>query len=213
MGQQTIGHYLVILILLALVLVALARAKRDAFRKLAILLVLVSAGPLSFEAVVLAIDHFTASQSLSDGGTVSTQTDVSVPTSEKPLRVMVDQPPPVEAIRRHRSNSSCSFIDCLMGPVEAVQPHPSNPNGQYAAHAAPGCLLPGDVVKFNNLIAADRYDLASKLDCVIIPEGTEVIHLDTIGDLAQVIWEKNGKTVELWSSAYHFKYNFTRHLN
>lgn len=98
-------------------------------------------------------------------------------------------------------------------PVEAVQPHASNPNGQYARQPAPSCLLPGDVEKFNNLIGANRYDLASKLGCIIIPQGTEVIRLDTIGDLAQIIWEKNGKTIELWSRAYNFEWNFTRHLN
>ncbi|WP_292182758.1 hypothetical protein, partial [Mesorhizobium sp.] len=89
-------------------------------------------------------------------------------------------------------------------------PRPSNPFAKVAKEDAPGCLLPGDVDKFDSLRWANRDDLALKLACVIIPQGTEVTPLDSFADLQQVIWEKDGKTIELWSRKYNFKYNFTR---
>ncbi|TPN46369.1 hypothetical protein [Mesorhizobium sp. B1-1-7] len=190
MGQLSIWHYLVMLVLVALplALVVLAIVKPGTFRKTIIILAIGSAGPLSFGAVDLVAKLLPESQPVSDAGTASTPTDVSVSTSGKTAPVVVDQPP----------------------PVKAIHPRPSNPDAQFAIDKAPGCRLPGDVDKFNNLVWANRVDLALKLDCIIIPQGTEVTLLDTIGDLEQVIWENDGKTVELWSSRYNFKYNFTR---
>ncbi|WP_322416313.1 hypothetical protein [Mesorhizobium huakuii] len=190
MDQLTIWHYLVMLILVALLLalVVLAIFKPDAFWKLVIIIAIGSAAPLSFEAVNLIAKLLPASQSVSEAGTVSASTDVLAPASGKAVPVLVDQPP----------------------PVKPVQPRPSNPDAKFAQYSAPGCQLPGDVDKFNHLNFANRLDLALKLDCVIIPKGTEVILLDTLGDLGQFIWEKDGTTIEFWSRAGNFRYNFTR---
>ena len=190
MGHLTIWHYLVMLVLVALplALVVLAIVKPQAFKKIFILIAIGSAAPLSFGAVNLIAKLLPASQPVSDAGTASASTDASVLPSGRTVPVSVDEP----------------------APPRPAPPPPSNPDGLYAIENAPGCLLPGDVDKFDNLIWANRSDLALKLDCTIIPQDTEVILLDTLADLRQVIWEKDGKSIELWSRKYNFKYNFTR---
>lgn len=56
-------------------------------------------------------------------------------------------------------------------------------------------------------MSANRNDLAAQLDCIIIPEGTEVVPLDTIGtEMREVIWEKDGQALQLWSSYYGFRH-------
>lgn len=193
MGQLAIWQCLVILILVALLLalVVLAIFKPDAFRKLVIVTAIGSAAPLSFEAVNLIAKLSPANQPVSDAGTPSKSADVSGPASGKTVPVLVDQP----------------------APVKPVQPHPSNPDAKFAQYSAPGCRSPGDVDKFNNLHGANRDDLALKLDCIIVPKGTEVILLDALGDLGQFIWEKDGTTIQFWSRAGNFRYNFTRMKN
>ncbi|MDX8477018.1 hypothetical protein RFN28_00845 [Mesorhizobium sp. VK24D] len=192
MGQLSIFHYLVMLVLVALLLAlaVLTIVKRDAFRKVIVGIAIVSAGPLSFEAVNLVAKLLPAGQPVSDAGAAYAPTDVSTPASAETVPV-VDQPP----------------------PVKPVQPHPSNPDAKFAQYSAPGCQLPGDVDKFNHLYSANRLDLALKLDCIIIPKDTEVILLDTLGDLGQFIWEKDGTTIEFWARAGNFRYNFTRMKN
>jgi len=179
---------MLVLVALPLALVVLAIVKPQAFKKIFILIAIGSAAPLSFGAVNLIAKLLPASQPVSDAGTASASTDASVLPSGRTVPVSVDEP----------------------APPRPAPPPPSNPDGLYAIENAPGCLLPGDVDKFDNLIWANRSDLALKLDCTIIPQDTEVILLDTLADLRQVIWEKDGKSIELWSRKYNFKYNFTR---
>ncbi|TGS82743.1 hypothetical protein EN817_25210 [Mesorhizobium sp. M3A.F.Ca.ET.174.01.1.1] len=164
----------------------LAIVKPRAFGKVVLIGAIGSAGPISFAAVSFIAKLLPASQPVADADTASASTDASVAVSRKTVSVADPTPP------------------------KPSPPHPSNPFAKVAKEDAPACLLPGDVDKFDSLRWANRDDLALKLDCVIIPQGAEVIPLDSFADLQQVIWEKDGKTIELWSRKYNFRYNFTR---
>ncbi|MGY3332966.1 hypothetical protein ACVILI_005983 [Mesorhizobium sp. USDA 4775] len=159
-----------------------------AFGKVLLIGAIGSAGPISFAAVNFIAKLLPTSQPVSDTGIASASTDASVPASGTTDPVSVDEP----------------------APPKPAPPRPSNPFAKVAKEDAPGCVLPGDVDKFDSLRWANRDDLAVKLDCVIIPQGTEVIPLASFANLQQVIWEKDGKTIELWSRKYNFKYNFKK---
>ena len=57
-----------------------------------------------------------------------------------------------------------------------------------------------------NLIRADRRSLADRLDCIVIPAGTEVVLIDEVsGQYKQVIWEVNGNQLPLWVIGLYFR--------
>lgn len=185
MGQPTIWHYLVMLILVALLLalVVLAIIKPHAFRKMFLIVAIGSSAPLAFEAVNLV------ARLAPNAG------DLSGEAAEAPPSIQ----PPKPAYPQ--STTSTAPAQPQTGSRKAYY----NRRRLKAVVDVAGCQWPDDYDKFNSLTSAHRSDLASKLDCIIIHRGEMVVQVDVIGDLKQVVWEKNGQTLQLWSGSYYFK--------
>lgn len=154
------------------------------FRISLLVLAIGSAAPLSFEAVNLIAKLAPNADELSG----KAEADAGPST-----------PPPKAA--SPPSNTSTSPAQPQTGSRKAYY----NRRRLKAVVDVAGCQWPDDYDKFNSLTSAHRSDLASKLDCIIIHRGEMVVQLDVIGDLKQMVWEKNGQSLQLWSGSYYFK--------
>lgn len=88
----------------------------------------------------------------------------------------------------------------------AAQRQTYNSQRQSSLGNLPGCISPGEYDKFISLNNAGRRDLADKLDCIVIPAGTEVLYLRTLGNFhKQMLWERGNALLELWTAAEPFR--------
>ena len=90
--------------------------------------------------------------------------------------------------------------------VPAAQRKTYNSQRQSSLGNLPGCTSPGEYEKFIALNNAGRRDLADRLDCIVIPAGTEVLYLRTLGGFhKQLLWERGDTVLELWTAAEPFR--------
>ncbi|MBB6411851.1 hypothetical protein [Mesorhizobium sangaii] len=192
MGGLSIGQFLVLLALVALAIKALA--KPDVARKLFVIVAVGSAGPLAFVATNLVGKHLAGRQSAPNSDT--TNADITDLSGEADANAGPHVEPPKPSDPQLSSNGKKKY----------------NYLKQQALYDVPACQFPDDYGKYQNLISAGRSDLAFQLqDCYVIPHGTEVVQVDTIGKkMKQVILETDSQTLQLWSGYDLFKNALTR---